>query len=886
MKTIRNARRFPSFPRRPGVVAATLILVLAASGCVSSRAYRDGEREEARKHWDLAVLAYEKALALDPNYSAARISLERARFQAAQAHYARGRLHRSAGQLDLAVSELEVALALDPTNDSAQQELRRAKEDVEKRNRENAGGTPVEKAKAASRGMRAAPPMLNPSSTKPIDVAFAPDTEIKKIYAALGAAAGINIIYDPQLKNDRFTLDLRGMTFQKALETAMRQAGHFYKVIDEKTILIAQDTQQNRKEYEDLVVRTFFLSNGDVKDVSAMVRSILDLRRLGTIPALNAIVIRDTADKVAVAERLIEENDKAKSEVVVDVELLQVNTGKLLDLGTILSARSVTASVVPRGTTSVAATLPWHQITDLGTNDFMFTIPTITFNFIKDNTDAELLAKPQLRIAEGEKAQLVIGDRVPIPVTTINTQQAVGSTGVVPITSFQYQDVGIKIDMEPRVHHNKEVSLKLTIEVSQISRYVTAPDGTTQQPVIGTRTITSSIRLKDGETNFLAGLIRKDSSRTKETIPFLGDIPILGKLLTHANTKEDRTDLYLTLTPHIIRSPQITEEDLIPIWVGTENNVSFSGLNTALVSPNAPGSPFDAAHAPGRPPARPAGTPPAVNPILPIIQGTPPNDPFRRTPTPAPSTPRTSNETAAPEPQAQASTTGAASASARALQASAGSPGEGTAPAPSALVANSNPAPAPTPKPAVDSGVAPAPQASGAGSGAGTAPGPQALVAGAATSNAVAGPGIVASPASPMLRLAATSPEIAPGEVSVVNVTGDSGLEALGSLEVTIEWDPAVAEVTGVAPGPWRNAQGAETIRFDADRVAGRARLHFTRAAGPAGLPSGVLAKLAMRALAPGTTLVRVTAGSASTPGGAAPALRVEAASLKVKSAS
>jgi hypothetical protein len=137
-----------------------------------------------------------------------------------------------------------------------------------------------------------------------------------------------------------------------------------------------------------------------------------------------------------------------------------------------------------------------------------------------------------------------------------------------------------------------------------------------------------------------------------------------------------------------------------------------------------------------------------------------------------------------------------------------------------------------------------------------------------------------------MLRLAATSPEIAPGEVSVVNVTGDSGLEALGSLEVTIEWDPAVAEVTGVAPGPWRNAQGAETIRFDADRVAGRARLHFTRAAGPAGLPSGVLAKLAMRALAPGTTLVRVTAGSASTPGGAAPVLRVEAASLKVKSAS
>jgi len=653
--------------------------------------------------------------------------------------------------------------------------------------------------------------MLNPSSTKPIDVAFAPDTNIKKIYAALGAAAGINIIYDPQLKDDKFTLDLRGMTFQKALETAMRQAGHFYKVLDEKTILIAQDTQQNRKEYEDLVIRTFFLSNGDVKDVSAMMRSILDLRRLGTIPQLNAIVIRDTADKVAVAERLIDVDDKAKAEVVVDVELLQVNTEKIVDLGATF-ARSVTATVLPGaggGATGTPPTsLPWNQIKNLGINDFTFTVPSIMFNFIKDNTEAELLAKPQLRISEGEKAQLIIGDRYPIPVTTINTQQAVGSTGVVPITSFQYQDVGIKIDMEPRVHHNKEVSLKLTIEVSQISGQVTAPDGTTQ-PIIGTRTITSSIRLKDGETNFLAGLIRKDYSKTRNSIPILGDIPIIGQIFTHNATDDKRTDVFLTLTPHIIRSPQITEEDLVPIWVGTENNVSFSGLNTALVSPNAPGSPFDASPAPTRPPTRPATTPGAPNPNLPIIGGSGPGSLFNR------------------------------------------------------------PTPAPTPAP-VQPQVAPKSVSE--------------PVAPAATSGAAVGPGVMAPAAGPVLRLEATSAEVAPGEVSVVNVTGDSGLEGLGALELTVEWDPAVAELTGVVPGPWRNAEGAEGIRLDADRVAGRARLHLSRVTGSAGLPTGVLAKLALRGLAPGTTLVRVTAGSASTPGGAAPAPRVEAASLTVKS--
>jgi general secretion pathway protein D len=806
MTTTRNGRASRRFSRRPGAAAA-LVFALLASGCASSRAYREGEREEMRRHWDLAVLAYEKALAIDPKDSSARIALQRARFQAAQAHFERGRLHRSAGQLDVAVAELEVSIALDSTNDSALQELKKAKADVEARAREVAGGTPVEQAKARTRGARAAPPMLNPSSTKPIDVAFAPDTTIKKIYAALGAAAGINIIYDPQLKNDPFTVDLRGMTFQKALETAMRQAGHFYKVIDEKTILIAQDTQANRKEYEDLVIRTFFLSNGDVKDVSAMVRQILELRRLGTIPALNAIIIRDTADKVAVAERLIEVNDKAKSEVVVDVELLQVNSDKALNVGLTFPS-SVTATVVPgagSGATAAAASLPWNAIKGLGINDFTFTIPTITYNFLKQNTDAELLAKPQLRIAEGEKAQLVIGDRVPIPVTTINTQQAIGGTGIVPITSFQYQDVGIKIDMEPRVHHNKEVSLKLTIEVSQISGYVTNATDKSQQPIIGTRTITSSIRLKDGETNFLAGLIRKDISKTKNTIPFLGDLPLIGQLFTQTITDDKRTDLYLTLTPHIIRSPQITDEDLVPIWVGTENNVSFSGLNTRLESPNATGSPFDAAGEGTRTPPRPVAAPTAPRSNLPIIQGTPPNDPFRRTPppAPAPAVPQTSNETAAP--------------------------------------------------------------------------GPQAL--------AIAGPGIggAVAVAGPRLHFEATPFEVSPGEVSVVNVTGDSGLEALGALELTVEWNPAVAEVTGIAPGPWQNTEGTDGVRFDADRVAGRARLHFMRVSGTVGLPGGVLATLAVRGLAPGTTLVRVTAGSASTPGGAAPAPRVAAASLTVK---
>ena len=256
----------------------------------------------------------------------------------------------------------------------------------------------------------------------------------------------------------------------------MRQAGHFYKVIDEKTILVAQDTQQNRKEYEDQVVRTFFLSNGDVKDVSAMVRGLLDLRRMATITAAQ----RDRHPRhgrqgrrgraAHRGERQGEGRGRPRRRAPpAEHQEAPRPRGRALEL------QHRRSRPVDRGRRARRArpitSLPWNELLKLSLSDFNFTIPSIIINFIKTNTDAEILAQPQLRIAEGEKAQLVIGDRVPIPVTTINTQQAIGQVGVVPMTSFQYQDVGIKLDIETRVHHNKEVSLKLTVEVSNLNGY-------------------------------------------------------------------------------------------------------------------------------------------------------------------------------------------------------------------------------------------------------------------------------------------------------------------------------------------------------------------------------------------------------------------------------
>ena len=231
-------------------------------------------------------------------------------------------------------------------------------------------------------------------------------------------------------------------------------------------MLIAADNPQNRKTYEDLVIRTFFLSNGDVTEVSNALRSLLQTTRISINKAENSITLRDTADKVAIAEKIIEQNDKQLAEVIVDVELLQIDVNKTQDIGLLLSQYTSTATAVaPGGKNNFGADVPagnftWDQLKQLSLRSFGFTIPNLTYSFIKNNTDAELLAKPQLRISEGQKAQLIIGDKIPIPTTQFNTGTTVGGA-IVPVTSFQYQDVGIKIDVEPE-SYNKEITMKLT----------------------------------------------------------------------------------------------------------------------------------------------------------------------------------------------------------------------------------------------------------------------------------------------------------------------------------------------------------------------------------------------------------------------------------------
>ena len=566
------------------------LTVTLLSGCAGYRYTRRADEAKRADNWDAAVYYYLEALASDPGNPRLRMELQRARFRAAEQHFRMGMRFKEADQVQRAALEFELAVQLDPTHQYAEVELRKAREALAILMQEN-GQAKLEALKAAAADLKVKPPMLSPTSGEPITLSFPSPTNVKDIYKAIGQAFGFNVLFDPRLKENRVSLELRDVSAERALETVMQSAGHFYKVIDEKTILVAEDTPQLRREYEDLVVKTFFLSNADVKDVNNMLRSLIDARRIAVNERLNSIVIRDTADKVAIAERLIAANDKSKAEVVIDVELIQVDSSKLQQIGMSLSSYTFPITFDPTDITGSAtnARVPLPDLSSITRSMWGMVVPNVTISLVRQAGEAETLAQPQLRVTEGEKGKLVIGDRVPIPTTTFNTGTTVGGN-IVPVTAFQYQDVGITIDVEPRVHHNNEVTMKLAVEVSELGENVQIAVGQ-EQPKIGTRTITSVIRLKDGETSLLAGLFKYNKREGGSGIPFLADIPVIGALFRSNSVDMKKTDLVLTLTPHIIRNPDITLQDLEPLWVGTENRVTIFG-NSPRVQSAAPVGPF------------------------------------------------------------------------------------------------------------------------------------------------------------------------------------------------------------------------------------------------------------------------------------------------------
>ncbi len=575
-------------------VAVGLLLALGFLGsCATYRYDRQATNAVQAQNWDGAVYFYLEALARDPSNIHYKMALQRARLKAAEEHFQRGMRFKEVGELQRAESELELAVQFDPTHQYAQVELAKVQKDLTILDQEG-GPSKLEEIKKAASEMKVKPPVLNPASDEPMSLSFPNPTNVRDIYKAIGQAFGINILFDNKMRDQKLAIELKNVTAREALESVMQAAGHFYKVLDPKTVIVVEDTPQNRRDYEDLVVKTFFLSNADVKDISNMLRALIDARRIAINEQLNSLVIRDTADKVAIAERLINANDKAKAEVLVDVELMQVDTNKLRDIGMSLSSQTFTANfdATKLGGSTSTSPLYLNQLGSISRSMWTMAVPSVVLNLIKSAGETETLAQPQLRITEREKASLVIGQKVPIPTTTFNTTQTIGGN-IVPITAFNYQDVGIKLDIEPKVHHNNEVTLKLKVEVSDLGTAIHVSGQPDQFP-INTRNIDTTIRLKDGETSLLAGLLKETKATRTADLPWLSDIPLIGRLFSDNYKQASQTDLILTLTPHIIRYPDITEEDLAPLWVGTENRITIFG-NSPRVRSAVAGNPLGGA---------------------------------------------------------------------------------------------------------------------------------------------------------------------------------------------------------------------------------------------------------------------------------------------------
>ncbi|HEY6843620.1 MAG TPA: cohesin domain-containing protein [Thermoanaerobaculia bacterium] len=651
-------------------IAAFALLLLAS--CASYNAYERARTAETMKNWDEAVIQYQKALEIDPDNMRYQMDLQRAKLEASRVHFEKGKTLRTAADSasgderirlqQLAASELEITVKLDPTNQFAAVELAKAVtaiQDAQKAASQHMSIDELKKQAEKDNISKAQPPELNPASNQPISLSFPHDTPVKDIFRALGNAFGINVLFDQALKDDRISIELKDVTAQEALERVMQAANDFYKVLDPHTIIVVPDNPQARRDYEDLVIRTFYLSNGDAEQVTNVVRTMIEARNVFPLKALNAITIRDTADKVRIAEKIIEANDKAKAEVVVDVELLQIDLDKARDIGFVVNGWSsaapgviqpLTPATGTAGGTSPLTSGTLSQLRALNSGLISFSIPNASYAALKSIGDTKLLANPELRISEGEKATLHIGNRIPVPVSTFTSVSTTTAGTFAPVTSYQYQDVGIKVSIEPRVHHNREVTLKLTVEVSNQGPSVIV-QGQAPQPTFATRTIESTIRLKDGETNFLAGLIQQNDEESDNKTPILGDIPIIGRLFTLNHKHITRTDLILTMTPHIIRIPDITEDDLAPMWVGTQSNLSFRGLSPRIESQSAI-DPF--APTPSR---QFAAEQQVATPMAPVVvpQGSAPVNPFgTQPPTPNQPPPQNPPAPAVRRPQVQA----------------------------------------------------------------------------------------------------------------------------------------------------------------------------------------------------------------------------------------
>lgn len=567
------------------LLGATLLL----SGCPKGNAdYETARKAEAIKDFDTALIHYERALRADPQNVNYRLKATRLRFEAAQAHVVKGQKYRDSGELQLAVAEFEKAKGIDPSSPVAGQELKRTLEMLAARQPQSQT-TPPEGAEKEPL-LLDKPPDLAPISREPISLVMTNDARI--VYETIGKLAGVSVLFDSDFQPRRITTNLSNVTLEQALDVVALTSKTFWKPIAGNIIFVVPDQQQKRKDYEELLVKTFYLSNTvqaqDLTEIVNGLRQLLELRRIQQVNSQNAIIIRDTADKITLAEKIIRDIDKARPEVVIQVAVLQARRDRVRDLGIDPGSSSV-LGFTPRNPTggtpaagSSGSTSNQVRLSDLqrlASADWSLSLPGATATALMTDSATRIIQNPEIRAIDGQSAKLRVGDRVPIATgsfqaglggTATGTGGAAGFINPLVNTQFQYQEVGVNIDVTPHVHPNREISLKISVEVSSVTGKTNI--GGIEQPIISQRKIDHDVRLREGEVNVLGGLMEESETKSISGWPGLAKIPFFRYFFSSENVSKVENEVLIVLIPRIIRLPEITPENLRSISAGTDAN--------------------------------------------------------------------------------------------------------------------------------------------------------------------------------------------------------------------------------------------------------------------------------------------------------------------------
>lgn len=577
---------FPELAQRR--CRASLLLSICCAGLLlpgcarkSNQVFQAGKKGQTIQNYDAALNDYEEALKKDPQNAQYKLKMYEMRFEASQFHVKEGVACLAKQEHQLALQEFQTALQIDPSNALAKQEIEYTERIITSlplsQKKESTQTPEQEKAQSAltpalngqpDAGFMQEPPSLLPLSNQPVTLQLNADS--RTAFKTLAQLAGVNVIFDPEFQERKINMDLVNVTVRQALNVASLESKSFWKPITSNIILVMPDTAQKRKEEEEQILRKIYLehrqSPQELSEMATTLQQMLELRHVQALPHDNAILIRDTPAKILLASRLIHDSDRSKPEVVVQISILQVRRDKARSLG-IQPGSTTTLQFTPTPGHGRDGKVPLDVLHDLSAGDFSLTIPNVVAAALFTDSATKIIQNPEVRVSDGESARLRIGDRIPIATGSFQ------ATGVSPVvnTQFQYIDVGVNIDLTPRVHPDRSVSMKLAVEVSSLNGQVDI--GGILQPVISQRRVEHEIRLNEGEVSILGGLAERSQSKSVSGWPLLSRLPLLRYLFSGEDVNNSENEVLIVITPRLVRMRDVAGESFNSLSVGTDSEL-------------------------------------------------------------------------------------------------------------------------------------------------------------------------------------------------------------------------------------------------------------------------------------------------------------------------